>query len=107
MRDKYAKSKAIDDAIAAIKRGEFAHYGSAAEKYKCDRSALSRRICGLTKSKKEANSFLHQCLTNEQEKVLIARINNLTDRRMPPISHIVKNLAEEIKGEQVEKNWVG
>ena len=57
MRDKYAKSKAIDDVIAAIKRGEFAYYCNTAKKYGCDRGALSRRIRGLTKSKKEADSF--------------------------------------------------
>jgi hypothetical protein len=57
MRDKYAKSKAIDEAVAAIKRGEFIHYSDAAKKYKCDRSALSRRVCGLTKTKKDADSF--------------------------------------------------
>jgi hypothetical protein len=57
MRDKYAKSKAIDAAVAAIKRGEFVHYSDAAKKYKCDRSALSRRVCGLTKTKKDADSF--------------------------------------------------
>jgi hypothetical protein len=26
---------------------------------------------------------------------------------MPPTSHIVKNLAEEIRGAKVGKNWVG
>ena len=26
---------------------------------------------------------------------------------MPPTSHIVKNLAEELRGKQVGKNWVG
>jgi hypothetical protein len=107
MRDKYAKSKAIDEAIGAIKRGEFVHYSDAARKYNCDRSALSKRIRGLTKSKKDADSFWRQCLTNEQEEVLIARINSLTDRAMPPTSQIVKNLAEEIKGGRVGKNWVG
>jgi len=107
MRDKYAKSKAIDAAVAAIKRGEFVHYSDAAKKYKCDRSALSRRVRGLTKTKKDADSFWRQCLTNEQEEVLIARINNLTDRAMPPTSQIVKNLAEEIRGAPVGKNWVG
>jgi hypothetical protein len=107
MRDKYAKSKAIDDAVAAIRRGEFARYGPAAKEYGCDPGALSRRMRGLTKSKKEANSFWHQCLTNEQEEILIARINNLTDRGMPPTSHIVKNLSEEIRGKPVGKNWVG
>jgi hypothetical protein len=107
MRDKYIKSSRIDAAIAAIQRGEFSNYATAAAYHKCDRGALSWRIRGLTKSKKDANSFWHQCLTNEQEEVLIARINDLTDRGMPPTSQIVRNLAEEIRGEHVGKNWVG
>jgi len=104
MHDKYAKSEAIDKAIAAIRRGEFSDYANAAKEYGCDRGALSWRIRGLTKSKKEADSFCRQCLTNEQEEVLIQRINDLTDRGMPPTSQIVKNLAEEIRGEHVGKN---
>jgi len=107
MRDKYVKSKRIDAAVAAIRRGEFSNYTEAAKEYECDRGAVSRRIRGLTKSKKEADSFWRQCLTNEQEEVLIQRINDLTDRGMPPTSQIVKNLAEEIRGERVGKNWVG
>jgi len=107
MRDIYAKSIAIDKAVASIERGEFVHYANAAAEYGCTRSALSRRIRGLTKSKTDADSFWRQCLTNEQEEVLIYRINALTDRGMPPTSHIVKNLAEEIRGKQVGKNWVG
>ena len=107
MRDKYAKSKAIDEAIAAIRRGEFSDYGNAARKYGCTHTAVSRRIRGLTKSKKQADSFWRQCLTDEQEEVLITRINDLTDRGMPPTSQIVRNLAEEIRGDKVGKNWVG
>jgi hypothetical protein len=104
MRDIYAKSLRIDKAVAAIQRGEFSHYANAAEYYECDRGALSRRMRGLTKSKKLANSFWHQCLTIEQEEVLIHRINLLTDRAMPPTSHIVRNLAEELRGAPVGKN---
>ena len=104
MRDKYLKSKRIDAAIAAIQRGEFTVYAHAADRYKCDRSALSWRIRGLTKSRKEALSFWNQCLTDEQEEVLIQRINDLTDRGMPPTSQIVKNLAEEMRGKGVNKN---
>jgi hypothetical protein len=57
MRDIYAKSLRIDKAVAAIQRGEFSYYANAAKYYKCDRGALSRRIKGLTKSKKLANLF--------------------------------------------------
>jgi len=57
MRDKYAKSKAIDAEVAAIKRGEFIHYSDIAKKYKCDYSALFRRIRELIKTKKDTDSF--------------------------------------------------
>jgi alkylated DNA nucleotide flippase Atl1 len=79
MHDKYVKSRQVDEAVAAIQRGEFSNYVNAANKYGCHASAVSRRIRGLTKSKKEANLFWHQCLTIEQEEVLIHRINTLTD----------------------------
>jgi transposase len=107
MRDIYTKTLRIDKAVAAIQRGEFVHYANAAKKYDYSRNAVSRRIRALTKSKKETVSFWQQCLTNKQEEVLIHRINTLTDRGMPPTSHIVKNLAQELKGQDVGKNWVG
>ena len=101
------KSARITKAIDAIQRGEFTEYSKAADYYGCSCSAVSRRIRGLTKTRQQANSFWHQCLTIEQEEVLIHRINTLTDRGMPPTSHIVRNLAEEIRGGPVGKNWVG
>jgi uncharacterized protein YoaH (UPF0181 family) len=104
MRDIYTKTLRIDKAVAAIQRGEFIHYANAAKKYGYSRSAVSRRIRALTKSKKDTISFWQQCLTNEQEEVLIHRINTLTDRGMPPTSHIIKNLAEELRGTKVGKN---
>jgi hypothetical protein len=55
-------------------------------------------------SKEEANSEYRQLLTNAQEEALIACINHLTDRCMPPISRIVKNMVEEIRGGEVNKN---
>lgn len=101
------KSARIAAAIAAIRSGEITDYSKAAEKYKVDRTTISKRIRGLTKSRKEADSFFRQCLTDAQEEILIAYINKLTDRGMPPTSHIVRNLAEEIKGAKVGKNWTG
>jgi hypothetical protein len=57
MRNKYTKSKAINKAIAIIKRGEFIYYSDIAKKYKCNYNALFKRICKLIKTKKDANSF--------------------------------------------------
>ena len=58
-----------------------------------------------TVSIQDANSQYCQALTNAQEKALISIINNLTNCNMPPTSAIVKNLAEEIRGGPVGKNW--
>ena len=104
MRDNFLKSRAVDAAVTVIQRGEFADYTNAAKYFKCSRTAVSRRVQGLTKTKQEANSFWHQCLTIEQEELLIDRINYLTDQVIPPTSHIVRNLVEEIRGGPVRKN---
>jgi Tc5 transposase-like DNA-binding protein len=39
--------------------------------------------------------------------VLIKYINKLSDRGILPTSQIVKNIAEEIIGGELGKNWVG
>jgi hypothetical protein len=90
--------------MAVIQRGEFVHYANVAKKYDCSCNAVSRRIRALIKSKKKTVSFWQQCLTNKQEEVLIHRINTLTDRGIPPTSYIVKNLIQELKGQDVGKN---
>ena len=41
------------------------------------------------------------------EKILIDFINRLTEHSLPPISQIVRNVAEELCNMSVGKNWVG
>jgi hypothetical protein len=101
------KSALINKAVAAIRAGDFADYSKAAARFGVDRTSVSKRVRGLTKPRQEANSLYLQCLTTAQEEVLIGHINKLTDRGMPLTSYIVKNLAEEIRGCKVGKNWVG
>jgi hypothetical protein len=97
----------ISKAKAAIESGECANYAEAARKFKIDRTSVSKRCRGKTRSKSQFLSENHQCLTTDQEELLISHINKLTDRGMPPTTQIVKNLAEEIRGSSVYKNWVG
>lgn len=97
------RSALISKAVAAIRAGEFTDYSKPAAFYGVNRTSVSKRVRGQTKTK-EANSFYHQCLTDEQEEVLISYINSLTDRGMAPTSHIVKNLAKEIRGKEVKRN---
>ena len=101
------KSAQVTKAVLVIRSGEFKDYSNAAKKFHCSHTAVMRRIKGLTKTRQEANSFYHQCLTTDEEEILISRINKLTDRGLPPTSQIVRNLAEEIRREPVGKNWTG
>jgi hypothetical protein len=63
------KSALISKAVAAFRAGEFADYSKAATHFGVDRTSVSKRVRGLTKTRQEANSFYHQCLTNVQEEV--------------------------------------
>lgn len=100
------KSARINAAVDAIRRGDFTTYSAATDFHNVDRTAVSRRMRGLTKTRKDATAFYHQALSTIEEELLISHINKLTDRGMPPTSQIVKNLAEEIRGAEVGKNWV-
>ena len=98
------KSACIATAVAAIQSGEFIDYSKATAKYKVNRTTISKRIRGLTRSRQEANSFFQKCLTDKQEELLVLHINSLTNRGMPPTSSIVRNLIKEIRGRSVGKN---
>jgi hypothetical protein len=104
--DKYSKSDRISKAIEAIERGDFKYSSHAAAEFKVSRSAVDRRRQGITQHKKSADSYARQCLTDVQEQLLIERINYLSMKNMPPTSRIVRNLAEELRGAPVGKNWV-
>jgi hypothetical protein len=95
----------IELAITDLNRANSASIATVAKRYALQRSTLSRCWHGITSSRAEANSEHHQRLTNSQEEVLIDQINKLTVRKMPPTSHIVRNMAEEIINGPVGKNW--
>ena len=95
----------IPEAIADLDAQKVPNIRQTAIKYGLEPHTLGNRWKGRTASMTEAVSETRQALTNAQEKALIAIINRLTDRRMPPTSAIVKNLAEGIRGKPVGKNW--
>ena len=83
------KSALVTKAVLAIRSGEFKDYSNAAKKFYYNHTAVIRRIKGLTKTRQEANSFYHQCLTTDKEEVLISKINKLMDWGLPPMSQII------------------
>jgi len=62
---------------------------------------------GQQNSQAEAISQSHKNLTNMEEEELIKHINMLTDCGLPPTSAMVQNIAEEMIGWAVGKNWTG
>ena len=96
----------IPEEITDLESQEVPNVKATAEKYDVARKTLENRWKGKSVSMEEAVSIHRQCLTNAQERALVHLINKLTDRRIPPTASIVKNLAEEIRGQAVGKNWV-
>ena len=97
----------IDLALADLASQPKPNYSATAKKWQVERTTLAKRYKAQTVSKAIANSECRQRLTIQQEEVLIGQINKLTDRSIPPTSQIVRNLAEEIAGSSVGKNWTG
>jgi hypothetical protein len=95
----------IPDAIADLESQKAPNVKATAEKYDVNRKTLENRWKGKSTSMEECISAHRQCLTKSQEQALVQLINELTDRRMPPTTAVVKNLAEEIRGCAVGKNW--
>ena len=103
--DNSTTERRIELAIADLESQEVPNYSATAKVYNIERTTLQRRYNSQTVSQKAAMSECRQRLTNSQEEVLIGHINKLTDRGLPPTSQIVRNLAEEIAGSSVGKNW--
>jgi hypothetical protein len=95
----------MEKALDALDRQLIPNYAETGKKYGIERTTLMRRHKGISTSKREATSIHHKLLTDTQEEALIDQINKLTTRGLPPTTHIVRNLAEEIIGREVNKNW--
>ena len=103
--DKTSYEQRMKAAIAALDAQEKRNYSKIVREFKLGCTVLVRWYEGKTVSRSEANSEHRMLLTHAQEEALIVCINYLTDRNMPPTSGMVKNMAEEIRGAEVNKNW--
>jgi hypothetical protein len=92
-------------AMAALDLSDRKNFSTVAREYNLERTTLAKRYKGETTSRAVANSESRQCLTIEQEEVLIDQINKYTDKHIPPTSQMVRNFAEEMIGRPVGKNW--
>jgi hypothetical protein len=95
----------IELALADLASQLKPNYSATARKHSVERTTLAKRHRGQTLSIQGASSEYRQRLTYAQEEALIKQINRLTDRSIPPTSQMVRNLAEELAGSSVGKNW--
>jgi hypothetical protein len=95
----------IELALAEIGEETAPNYSYYARKHELVPSTLSRRHRGITTSRQEAISEHHQRLTTLQKQTLINHINRLTDRNLPPTAQIAQNIAKEMVGHSIGKNW--
>ena len=80
--------QAAIDEIELLGLGEDFSYTEIATRHGLDRSALSRRHRGKTKSRQVKNSK-QQKLIPQQEQELIQYIKRLTERHLPPTREII------------------
>jgi hypothetical protein len=92
--------------LRSLKPGEKVNITKIAEKYGVNRSTLSRRFNGVTRSK-QAHYNNQQFLNDEQSNTLVKWVNRLTERGLPPTRQTLANLAKDITGVEPGKNWPG
>ena len=79
-----SKETQIERAIVHLNRQETLNYAVTARLFEIEPSTLRRRHQGLTVSRAETYSNVHQRLNNVEEDELLRYINSLTDRHIPP-----------------------
>jgi hypothetical protein len=94
----------IEAALDDLKSQKHPNYTATAKKYDVDRTTLSRRHRGVTSARgsREANS---QLLSKQQSRNLVAYINKLTERGIPPSIHMVRRFAYDISQKKTGINW--
>ena len=97
----------IEAALEALKSldiGEKPNYAEIARKYGVERTTLSRRHRGVTRSTTEKYQN-HQLLNPTQESELVKYIGGLCARGLPPTRQMIRNFASQIAGKEAGKNW--
>ena len=96
-------NEAIDAAVAFLESSEKPNFKKTAKKFMVDRNTLRRRYKGKSISYKEAITRCSMKLSPEQEEVLVCYIIDLINWGIPPSPCIVKNFAEEIIADYLNK----
>ena len=96
---------AIDEALDFLKSSESVNYAETARLFNYDETTLRWRHQGKQRSRQDADFSYKSRLSKQQERDLIAYINKLTVRGIPPTLPMIKNFAQDIAKIEVGKNW--
>jgi phage portal protein BeeE len=102
-RDIFTTMASIDKAIAFLKSSESANISEAARKYNVNRSTLSKRFRGKTRSTAQGYQT-QQLLTRKQELMLVKQINKLSEWCLPPTPSMVRAWAAALCGTEPGNN---
>ena len=98
----------IDEAIEAIelrKEGASFSYREVAKKFGVDRTTLSRRHKGKTRSY-AGMAQQQQLLSPQQETELVKYIERYTERGLPRTREIIQNFASAVAKWEVSDSWI-
>jgi hypothetical protein len=94
----------IDKAIAFLRSSRSENISEVARRYNVDRSTLSKRFRGKTRSTAKGYQT-QQLLTHKQELMLVKQINKLSEWCLPPTPSMVRAWAAALCGTEPGKNW--
>jgi hypothetical protein len=93
-----------EEALAELNSCNKPNISATAKKYHVDRKNLSKRFYGTSQSATLKHSS-QQFLSIQQERTLIAYINQLTELGLPPTPSMLRNFAYDIAQKEPGKNW--
>jgi hypothetical protein len=94
----------IDEAIAFLRSSSSKNISEAARKFDVNRSTLSKRFHGKTRSIAKGY-HMQQLLSHKQELMLVKQINKLSEWCLPPTPSMVRAWAAALCGTEPGKNW--
>ena len=101
-----AHNAQIERAIAHLEAQNSPNISATAREFGVSRETLSKRFHKKTVSRVQSTATHKMKLSPTQEEVLVAHINKLSDRGLPPTPQIVRNLAKELSKTDVGGHWV-
>jgi hypothetical protein len=91
-----AHNAQIERAVAHLRAQKKPNTGATAREFSVARQTLSDRFHYKSTTREQVTATYHMKLSPAQEEVLVAHINKLSDRGLPPTPRIVRNLAKEL-----------